>query len=62
MEMTARREFRHRQLGNEALDQYGLSALNPNIHVTLGASIYAEILGVAEQAKADRVGVGSHRP
>ena len=36
------------------------SDLNPNILVTNGASIYAEILGVAEEA--DLVVVGSHRP
>jgi Universal stress protein family len=38
------------------------SDLNPNILVTHGASIYAEILGVAEEAEADLVVVGSHRP
>ena len=38
------------------------SDLNPNILVTNGASIYAEILGVAEEAEADLVVVGSHRP
>jgi nucleotide-binding universal stress UspA family protein len=36
--------------------------LNRNILVIHGASIYAEILGVAEKAKADLVVVGSHRP
>jgi nucleotide-binding universal stress UspA family protein len=36
--------------------------LNPNILVTHGASIYAEILGVAGEAEADLVVVGSHRP
>ena len=38
------------------------SDLNPNILVTHGASIYAEILAVAEEAEADLVVVGSHRP
>ena len=38
------------------------SDLNPNILVTHGVSIYAEILGVAEEAEADLVVVGSHRP
>ena len=38
------------------------SDLNPNILVTHGASIYAEILRVAEEAGADLVVVGSHRP
>jgi nucleotide-binding universal stress UspA family protein len=36
--------------------------LKPNILITHGASIYAEILGVAEEAEADLVVVGSHRP
>ena len=38
------------------------SDLKPNILVTHGASIYAEILGAAEEAEADLVVVGSHRP
>ena len=38
------------------------SDLKPNIIVTHGASIYAEILGAAEEAEADLVVVGSHRP
>ena len=38
------------------------SDLQPNLLVTHGASIYAEILGVAEEAGADLVIVGSHRP
>jgi nucleotide-binding universal stress UspA family protein len=38
------------------------SELNPNILVTHGASIYAEILAVADEAEADLVVVGSHRP
>ena len=38
------------------------SDLKPNILVTHGASIYAEILAVAEEAKADLIVVGSHRP
>ena len=38
------------------------SELKPNILVTHGASIYAEILAVAEDADADLVVVGSHRP
>ena len=36
--------------------------LHPKMLVTLGASIYAEILAVAESAAADLVVVGSHRP
>jgi len=38
------------------------SDLKPNILVTHGASIYAEILRVAEEAEADLIVVGSHRP
>ena len=38
------------------------SDLKPNILVTHGASIYAEILAVAEEAVADLIVVGSHRP
>jgi nucleotide-binding universal stress UspA family protein len=38
------------------------SDLNPGILVAHGASIYAEILGVAEEADADLIVVGSHRP
>ena len=38
------------------------SDLSPNVLVKHGASIYAEILGVAEEAEADLVVVGSHRP
>jgi nucleotide-binding universal stress UspA family protein len=38
------------------------SDLNPSILVTHGVSIYAEILRVAEEAAADLVVVGSHRP
>ena len=38
------------------------SYLKPNILVTHGASIYAEILAVAKEAEADLVVVGSHRP
>jgi len=37
------------------------SDLEPNILITHGASIYAEILGVAEEAGADLIVVGSHR-
>ena len=36
--------------------------LQPKIIVTHGASIYAEILRVAEEAGADLIVVGSHRP
>jgi nucleotide-binding universal stress UspA family protein len=39
-----------------------VSELDPNIVVAHGASIYTEILGIAEQAKADLVVVGAHRP
>jgi nucleotide-binding universal stress UspA family protein len=38
------------------------SDLKPNILVTHGASIYAEILRVAEEAEANLIVVGSHRP
>ena len=38
------------------------SDLKPNILVTHGASIYAKILGAGEEAEADLVVVGSHRP
>ena len=38
------------------------SDLKPDILVTHGASIYGEILGAAEEAEADLVVVGSHRP
>ena len=38
------------------------SDLKPNILVTHNASIYAGILGVAEEAGADLVVIGSHRP
>jgi nucleotide-binding universal stress UspA family protein len=37
------------------------SDLKPNILVTYGASMYADILAVAEEAEADLVVVGSHR-
>jgi len=36
--------------------------LHPQIVVTHGASIYAEILGIAEEADADLIVVGAHRP
>ena len=38
------------------------SDLKPDILVTHGASIYAGILAAAEEAQADLVVVGSHRP
>jgi nucleotide-binding universal stress UspA family protein len=38
------------------------SDLNPNILVCHGASIYAEILRVADEAGIDLIVVGSHRP
>ncbi|MGC2204151.1 MAG: universal stress protein [Stellaceae bacterium] len=38
------------------------SDLDSSILVAHGASIYAEILGVAEETKADLVVVGAHRP
>ena len=38
------------------------SDLKPNILVTHNASIYAGILGVAEEAGADLIVIGSHRP
>ena len=38
------------------------SDLKPNILVTHDASIYPEILGVAEEVEADLIIVGSHRP
>ena len=39
-----------------------VSNLEPNILVTHGASIYAEILEVAGEVEADLIVVGSHRP
>jgi nucleotide-binding universal stress UspA family protein len=42
--------------------QVDASDLHPKIFVSHGASIYAEILGVAEEAEADLIVVGSHRP
>jgi nucleotide-binding universal stress UspA family protein len=42
--------------------QVNASDLEPDILVRHGASIYAEILGVAEEASVDLVVVGSHRP
>ena len=38
------------------------SDLKPDILVTHGATVYAEILGTAEEAEADLIVVGSHRP
>ena len=38
------------------------SDLHPKILVAHGASIYAEILAVAEEANADLIVIGSHRP
>lgn len=38
------------------------SDLHPKILVSHGASIYAEILAVAEEANADLIVIGSHRP
>jgi nucleotide-binding universal stress UspA family protein len=38
------------------------SDLNPSILVAHGASVYVEILGAAEEAGADLIVVGSHRP
>jgi nucleotide-binding universal stress UspA family protein len=38
------------------------SDLDPSVLVAHGASTYAEILGIAEEAGADLVVVGSHRP
>jgi nucleotide-binding universal stress UspA family protein len=40
----------------------GSSELGPNLLVAHSASIYAEILGVAEEAGADLIVVGPHRP
>ena len=42
--------------------QVGAGDLHPELLVAHGASIYAEILGVAEEAGADLIVVGSHRP
>jgi nucleotide-binding universal stress UspA family protein len=42
--------------------QVDASDLDPNILVVHGASIYAEILAVAEEAGADLIVVSSHRP
>lgn len=44
------------------LRRVGGSELGPTILVTHGVSIYDEILGAAEEAGADLVVVGSHRP
>jgi universal stress protein F len=49
------------QLG-ALIRRVNVSDLNPNILVTHGVSIYAEILRVAEEVEADLVVVGSHRP
>ncbi len=38
------------------------SDLRPRLVVAHGASIYAEILGIAEEAGVDLIVVGSHRP
>jgi nucleotide-binding universal stress UspA family protein len=38
------------------------SDLHPKILVAHGASIYAEILAVAQEANADLIVIGSHRP
>ena len=58
--MTGRRRSRKPACCPDPSDQ--ASDLDPNILVAHGASIYAEILGVAEEAGADLVVVGSHRP
>jgi len=42
--------------------QVDASDLHPEILVAHGASIYAEILRIAEEAEADLIVVGSHRP
>jgi nucleotide-binding universal stress UspA family protein len=42
--------------------QVDASDLHPEILVAHGASIYAEILRAAEEAEADLIVVGSHRP
>jgi nucleotide-binding universal stress UspA family protein len=42
--------------------QVDASDLHPKILVAHGASIYAEILRIAEEAEADLIVVGSHRP
>jgi nucleotide-binding universal stress UspA family protein len=42
--------------------QVDASDLHPKILVGHGASIYAEILRIAEEAEADLIVVGSHRP
>ena len=42
--------------------QVDASDLHPKILVAHGASIYAEILGAAEEAESDLIVVGSHRP
>jgi nucleotide-binding universal stress UspA family protein len=36
--------------------------LHPSVQVVHGASIYAEILRIADEVKADLIVVGSHRP
>ncbi len=42
--------------------EIGAYDLRPKILVTLGASIYAEILALADSIAADLIVVGSHRP
>jgi nucleotide-binding universal stress UspA family protein len=53
-------DLEHRSAG--LIRRADASDLKPNILVTHGASIYAEILAFAEEAEADLIVVGSHRP
>lgn len=46
----------------ERVREVGASDLRPQLAASLGPSIYAEILGIAEEAGADLIVVGSHRP
>lgn len=42
--------------------EVGAADLHPRLLVCHGASIYAEILGIAQEAGVDLIVVGSHRP
>lgn len=46
----------------ERVREVGASDLHPQLVVSHGTSIYAEILGIAEDDGADLIVVGSHRP
>ena len=46
----------------QCIREVNASDLRPRLVVAHGASIYAEILGIAEEAGVDLIVVGSHRP